>query len=147
MFLSRWEQRLYEIRFVWIQKDVGEKRAQFVPICMPTVCWKTFPAKTTKVLSTRNSKILSTIKIAQSDFIAAGAFVYQKHVIPNLRILIKMYIIVILCFGIRTISALHMCNKSYPMIGYGKLLKSKIRTCASSPLQDGTRFLQKWVAP
>ena len=26
MFLSRWEQRLYEIRFVWIQKDVGEKR-------------------------------------------------------------------------------------------------------------------------
>ena len=26
MFLSRWEQRLYEIRFVWMQKDVGEKR-------------------------------------------------------------------------------------------------------------------------
>ena len=26
MFISRWEQRLYEIRFVWIQKDVGEKR-------------------------------------------------------------------------------------------------------------------------
>ena len=26
MFLSRWEQRLYEIRLVWIQKDVGEKR-------------------------------------------------------------------------------------------------------------------------
>ena len=26
MFLSRWEQRLYEIRFVWIQKDVGEQR-------------------------------------------------------------------------------------------------------------------------
>ena len=26
MFLSRREQRLYEIRFVWIQKDVGEKR-------------------------------------------------------------------------------------------------------------------------
>ena len=29
--------------------------AQFVPIGMPTVCWKTFPAKTTKILSTRNS--------------------------------------------------------------------------------------------
>ena len=26
LFLSRWEQRLYEIRFVWKQKDVGEKR-------------------------------------------------------------------------------------------------------------------------
>ena len=32
--------------------------AQFVPIGMPTVCWKTFPAKTTKILSTRNSSIL-----------------------------------------------------------------------------------------
>ena len=27
LFLSRWEQRLYEFRFVWIKKDVGEKRA------------------------------------------------------------------------------------------------------------------------
>ena len=26
MFLSRWEQRLYEIRFEWIQKDVDKKR-------------------------------------------------------------------------------------------------------------------------
>ena len=26
LFLSRWEQRLYEIRFIWIQYDVGEKR-------------------------------------------------------------------------------------------------------------------------
>ena len=26
LFLSRWEQSLHEIRFVWIQTDVGEKR-------------------------------------------------------------------------------------------------------------------------
>ena len=32
--------------------------AQFVPIGMPTVCWKTFPAKPMKILSTRNSSIL-----------------------------------------------------------------------------------------
>ena len=32
--------------------------AQFVPIGMPTVCWKTFLAKTKKILSTRNSSIL-----------------------------------------------------------------------------------------
>ena len=32
--------------------------AQFVPIGMPEDCWKTFPAKTTKILSARNSSIL-----------------------------------------------------------------------------------------
>ena len=32
--------------------------AQFVHMRMPTICWKTFPAKTTKMLSTRNSSIL-----------------------------------------------------------------------------------------
>ena len=32
--------------------------AQFVPIGIPTICWKTFPVKTTKMLSTRNSSIL-----------------------------------------------------------------------------------------
>ena len=30
--------------------------AQFVPMGMPVICWKTFPAKTTKMLSTRNSR-------------------------------------------------------------------------------------------
>ena len=32
--------------------------AQLVPMGMPIICWKTFPAKTTKMLSTRNSRIL-----------------------------------------------------------------------------------------
>ena len=32
--------------------------APFVPIGMPTICWKTFPPKTTKMLSTRNSSML-----------------------------------------------------------------------------------------
>ena len=36
----------------------ARRRAQFVPIGMPIICWKTFPAKTTKMLSTRNSSIL-----------------------------------------------------------------------------------------
>ena len=34
------------------------KGGQFVPIGMPTICWKTFPPKTTKTLSTRNSSML-----------------------------------------------------------------------------------------
>ena len=40
------------------RKVSERKAAQFVPIGMPTACWKTFPAKTTKILSTRNSSIL-----------------------------------------------------------------------------------------
>ena len=36
----------------------AKRGAQFVPIGMPTVCWKTFPPKTTKMLSTRNSSML-----------------------------------------------------------------------------------------
>ena len=31
---------------------------QFVPIGIPTICWKTFPANTTKMLSVRNANIL-----------------------------------------------------------------------------------------
>ena len=46
--------------YIWrLDTGCGQGRgAQFVPIGMPTVCWKTFPAKTTKILSTRNSSIL-----------------------------------------------------------------------------------------
>ena len=36
----------------------ARRGAQFVPIGMPTICWKTFPPKTTKMLSTRNSSML-----------------------------------------------------------------------------------------
>ena len=36
----------------------ARREAQFVPMGMPTICWKTFPAKTTKMLSTKNSSIL-----------------------------------------------------------------------------------------
>ena len=56
-FLSRWEQRLYEFCFVWIQKDVDEKRGA---ICTHwNACFKTFQTKSTK-MSTRNSSILMT---------------------------------------------------------------------------------------
>ena len=36
----------------------ARRGAQFVPIGMPTIYWKTFPSKTTKMLSTRNSSML-----------------------------------------------------------------------------------------
>ena len=34
----------------------ARKGAQFMPMGMPIICWKTFPAKTTKMLSTRNAR-------------------------------------------------------------------------------------------
>ena len=40
------------------RKMSAKRRAQFVPIGIPTVCWKTFPAKPMKILSIRNSSIL-----------------------------------------------------------------------------------------
>ena len=36
----------------------ARRGAQFVPIGMSTICWKTFPPKTTKMLSARNSNML-----------------------------------------------------------------------------------------
>ena len=40
------------------RKMSARRGAQYVPIGMQTVCWNTFPTKTTKILSTRNSSIL-----------------------------------------------------------------------------------------
>ena len=37
----------------------AKREAQVVSMGMPIICWKTFPAKTTKMLSTRNSSILT----------------------------------------------------------------------------------------
>ena len=36
----------------------ARRGAQFVPIGMPNIYWKTFPPKTTKMLSTRNSVLI-----------------------------------------------------------------------------------------
>ena len=45
----------------------SRRGAQFASIGMPTVCWKTFPAKTTKILSTRNSSILM---VSSSEYLS-----------------------------------------------------------------------------
>ena len=39
----------------------ARKGAQFVPIGMPTICWKTLSPKTSKVLSTRNSSNVNCV--------------------------------------------------------------------------------------
>ena len=36
----------------------ARKGAQFLPMDIPIICWKTFPANTKKMLSTRDSSIL-----------------------------------------------------------------------------------------
>ena len=65
---------------VWNPLRINTERcgAQFVPIGMPTVCWKTFPAKTTKILSTRNSSIL--MMSASEYLILESEFSFTKHV-------------------------------------------------------------------
>ena len=51
-------------------RDMSPRRmAHFVPIGMPTICWKTFPPKTTKILSTRNKFIL---KLSSSVYMLSG---------------------------------------------------------------------------
>ena len=59
-FLSSWEQRLYCMNSASYEyRNMSARRgAQFVPIGMSTICWKTFPPKTTKLLSTRNSSMI-----------------------------------------------------------------------------------------
>ena len=59
MLLSRREQRLYEIRFVWIQKGCRrEEGHNSYPLECLLSAGRLFSAKTTKILSTRNSSIL-----------------------------------------------------------------------------------------
>ena len=64
-----------------------ERGAQFVPIGMPTVCWKTFPAKTTIILSTRNSSILM-MSSSEDLFVESECF-FTKYVssCPNTKFL------------------------------------------------------------
>ena len=53
--------------------------AQLVPIGMPTICRKTFPSKTTKMLSTRNSSMLAKIlyKDAEEMSLADKCMVFR----------------------------------------------------------------------
>ena len=57
-FLSLWEQRLHEVRFVWIQKDVDEKRGTIHTHWNADCLLGDFSGKTTTILPTRNSSIL-----------------------------------------------------------------------------------------
>ena len=53
LFLSRLRHKTFEYRNMSAWGG-----AQFVPMGMPIISWKIFPAKTTKILSTKNSSIL-----------------------------------------------------------------------------------------
>ena len=61
--------------------------AQFVSIGMPTVCWKIFPAKATKILSTRNSIILMISSL--ECFFSESEWSFTKYVssCPNTKYL------------------------------------------------------------
>ena len=58
LFPVGWEQSLYKFCFMWVEKMSDRREILFEPIGIPTIFRETFPAKTTKMLSTRNSSIL-----------------------------------------------------------------------------------------
>ena len=71
------------------RKMSARRGAQFVPIGMPTVCWKTFPAKTTKILSTRKSGILMMSSSEYLGFFnrsAPSQNMFHRALIPNICI-------------------------------------------------------------
>ena len=64
----------------------ARKGAQFVPIEMPTICRKTFPLKTTKMLSTRNFSVLMMSYLISVLVFRKIFFSHQdtwKHVLTN----------------------------------------------------------------
>ena len=63
----------------------ARKGAKFEPIGMPTVCWKTVPAKTTKILSTIKSSIL--IMWYPEYFFLQSEYSFTKYVssCPNTK--------------------------------------------------------------
>ena len=89
-FFSRWEQRLYEIRFVWIQKDVSDKSGTIRTRWNAdmTVCWKTFPEKNTKISSTRNSSIfiMSSSEYLVLESECSFTMYFLRALIPNICI-------------------------------------------------------------
>ena len=62
----------------------ARRGAQFVPIGMPTICWKTFPPKTTKMLSTRNSSML-TMSSSVYCFLSNLSVPWQNRVLRDLK--------------------------------------------------------------
>ena len=69
------------------RKMSARSGAQFVPIGMPTVCWKTFPAKTTKILSTRNSSLLMMLSSEYLFLESECSFTKYVSSCPNTKYL------------------------------------------------------------
>ena len=69
LFPPGWEQSLYQFGVViWVKKyGQAGRGAQFVPIGIPTICWRTFPAKTSIMLSTRNSSITDDVDLQSTS--------------------------------------------------------------------------------
>ena len=92
LFLSCREQRMYEFRLAWVQK--------YVPIWILTICRKTFPPKTTKMLSTRNSSMLTSMSslvnlLFESEFGASlTSFVFCYNESPTRTWREKCWVIV-----------------------------------------------------
>ena len=78
--LYRWEQRRWIPLCMNKEKMLARRGAQRVPIGMPTVRWKIFPAKTTKILSTTNS---SNLLMSSSEYLCLESeSSFRKKLLP-----------------------------------------------------------------
>ena len=89
LFLTCWEQRLVNSASYEYRKMSARRGAQFVPIGMPTVCWKTsgiYP----KIVSTRNSSILM-MSSSEYLFFRIGVLLHKIcFVMPLYQIFVSM---------------------------------------------------------
>ena len=92
------------------QRNMSARRgALFVPIGIPTICWKTFPAKTTKMLSTRNSSILIMLS-------SVYLFLYELLSMVCLIFLSPLRCLFEICYIKYMISALIMYTKPFEKV-------------------------------
>ena len=97
----------YEYR----KKMSARRGAQFVPIGMPTISWKTFLPKTTKMLSTRNSRILMKSFSAYLFFESACSL--ENRVLRDLKL--KKIVSAISIFVNETVSD-DSCESAYKFL-------------------------------
>ena len=57
----------------------ARRGAHFVLMGMPIICWKTFPAKTTTMLSTRNSILIA--KVCTEVFVISARFINKRNIL------------------------------------------------------------------
>ena len=101
------------------RKMSADRGAQFVPV-MLIVCWKTFPTKTTKILSTSNSNILMMLS-SEYLFIESECSFTKYFFVPKYQIFVSAVNV----FEIEGVSDNTVESVSQFLVGYGCIKRGK----------------------